>query len=65
MTVNSSGWAWRKSSRSSQSSDCVEIGSNSGGGGIAAVRDSKNPDGPILTCDVQAFIRTLAARQAS
>lgn len=33
---------WRKSSRSQGTSDCVEVTPN-------AVRDSKNPFGPILT----------------
>jgi hypothetical protein len=38
---------WRKSSFSSQSGNCVEVATNMPG--IIAVRDSKNPDGPILT----------------
>lgn len=48
---------WRKSSYSNDSSDCVEVGST-----LNAVRDSKNPDGPVLSiagfaafvCDVKS-----------
>lgn len=36
---------WRKSSHSGGGNDCVEIASVTVG---AAVRDSKNPDGPRL-----------------
>ena len=37
---------WRKSSRSNNGGNCVEIAELPGGG--RAVRDSKNPDGPVL-----------------
>ena len=38
--------AWRKSSYSGQSQNCVEVADNLRGG--VAVRDSKDPDGPAL-----------------
>lgn len=34
---------WRKSSFSGEQTDCVELGSS------GAVRDSKNPTGPVLS----------------
>jgi hypothetical protein len=41
-----SGAEWRKSSRSGNSGNCVEVASNLPG--IIAVRDSKDPDGGAL-----------------
>ncbi len=38
---------WRKSSYSGSGDNCVEVAGLPGGG--QAVRDSKNPDGPVLT----------------
>lgn len=40
---------WRKSSLSNDGSDCVEIARLPDRGGVA-VRDSKDPDGGVLTC---------------
>jgi hypothetical protein len=47
------GAAWRKSSFSSGNGGaCVEVailpGATEGGGGLVALRDSKDPDGPAL-----------------
>ena len=45
---------WRKSRRSSgQNGNCVELSN------LGAVRDSKNPEGPILLVDVLAFVTAL------
>jgi hypothetical protein len=42
----SSALRWRKSSFSVNSGNCVELSPLAGGG--VAVRDSKDPDGPVL-----------------
>jgi len=51
---------WHKSSYSSQDGNCVEVADNLSG--IVAIRDSKDPQGPIVafTChDWQAFVRQI------
>jgi Domain of unknown function (DUF397) len=45
---------WRKSSYSGNGGgNCVEVASNMSG--IVAVRDSKNPDGPVLTVETAGW----------
>ncbi|MEV6813286.1 DUF397 domain-containing protein [Micromonospora sp. NPDC051296] len=39
---------WRKSSRSGNQGACVEVADTLPGGGVG-VRDSKDPNGPLLT----------------
>ena len=39
---------WRKSSRSGNQGDCVEVADTLPEGGVG-VRDSKDPNGPVLT----------------
>jgi hypothetical protein len=49
---------WRKSSYSGGAGNCVEVAAQVG---RVAVRDSKNPDGPVLTfgkVDWRAVIRS-------
>jgi hypothetical protein len=45
--------AWRKSSRSADQTNCVEL-ANTG-----AVRDSKNPAGPVLTADLRTLLSAI------
>ncbi|MBM7770355.1 hypothetical protein JOD54_000559 [Actinokineospora baliensis] len=45
---------WRKSTRSSNGSDCVEVRND-----LSAVRDSKNPGGPTLPANIQSLVRHL------
>ncbi len=49
---------WRKSSYSGEGADqsCVELA-------LGAVRDSKNPDGPMLSLDVIALVAAVKAGQ--
>ncbi len=42
-----------KSSYSSGNGECVEVARNVGG--VVAVRDSKNPDGPVLVNSAEAW----------
>jgi hypothetical protein len=51
--------AWRTSTRSMDSANCVEAGN---GPSAVGVRDSKDPDGPVLEIaprEWQAFTRSL------
>ena len=50
--------AWRKSSFSADQTNCVELGWRTDG---VAVRDSKNPAGPVLLLDMGAHSALIAA----
>jgi predicted secreted Zn-dependent protease len=60
-----SGAQWRKSSRSGSSGgQCVEVAANLPG--MIAVRDSKNPEGPVLIYtpdEWRAFIAGVKAHE--
>ncbi|MBQ0905030.1 DUF397 domain-containing protein [Micromonospora sp. U21] len=47
------GAVWRKSSRSNNGGNCVEVADNIPG--IVGLRDSKDPSGPALTFDPRAW----------
>jgi Domain of unknown function (DUF397) len=60
------GEAWRKSSYSNPSGDCVETARLPSG--RVAVRDSHRPTGPVLVfaaAEWRAFLRTIAAGHSS
>ncbi|MEV0705711.1 DUF397 domain-containing protein [Saccharopolyspora sp. NPDC050389] len=47
-------YVWRKSSRSQNLQTCVELSSP-----LGLIRDSKDPDGPVLSGDVSAFVQAV------
>lgn len=53
--------AWRKSSRSTDTGQCVEVADLHTHIGV---RDSKDPEGPVLSLDQQAFRALLEAARA-
>ncbi|MGC4894132.1 DUF397 domain-containing protein [Micromonospora sp. DT31] len=54
-----SGAAWRKSTRS-QTSNCVEVAPLHAGPTGVALRDSKDPSGPVLLFDRAGWLGFLA-----
>ncbi|MER5393642.1 DUF397 domain-containing protein [Saccharopolyspora sp. NPDC002686] len=47
---------WCKSSYSGQETHCVELSSPRG-----LIRDSKDPEGPVLSVDITGFLRAVKA----
>jgi hypothetical protein len=45
---------WRKSARSGQAGDCIELAHT-----LEAIRDSKNPAGPVLTVALDDLLRAV------
>ncbi|MEV7326694.1 DUF397 domain-containing protein [Micromonospora sp. NPDC093244] len=60
--VNQAAVTWRKSTRSNGSGDCVEVADNLSD--MVALRDSKDPSGPVLTFTLKTWTAFLhAAKQ--
>lgn len=57
-TTDPIGARWRKSSYSGDNGSCVEVAA---AGGIVAVRDSKDPDGPALAFTPASFAAFVTA----
>ncbi|WP_018255274.1 DUF397 domain-containing protein [Salinispora mooreana] len=55
------GATWRKSSRSAQTNDCVEVATNLPD--VVGVRDSKDPAGPALAVGPGSWRSFLASLQ--
>lgn len=51
---------WRKSTRSGQQTNCVEVAHT-----LDQVRDSKHPNGPALRVDVVALIQLVRADEVA
>ena len=59
-------WAWRRSSFSGGQGNCIEVASNVAG--CVAMRDSKNPDGAVLSfpqAEWAAFVESVKGSQIS
>ncbi|GAA4196662.1 hypothetical protein GCM10022252_44350 [Streptosporangium oxazolinicum] len=54
---------WRKSSLSGTGNDCVEVATNLPG--LVAVRDSKDPSGPVLTFTPKSWNNFLTGIRAN
>lgn len=54
MALDLSNAAWRKARGSAQGQDCVELAPVDG---VVAVRDSKDPDGPVLAFSPEVWRR--------
>ena len=48
---------WRKSSHSGSDTNCVEVAA------MGAVRDSKNPGGPVLSVEITALVTAVKSGQ--
>lgn len=53
--MDQAGVRWRKSSRSGSQSNCVELAPT------GLVRDSKNPDGPVLVAGWSGLVELIKA----
>ncbi|WBB78242.1 DUF397 domain-containing protein [Micromonospora sp. WMMD882] len=57
------GAIWRKSTRSNNGGNCVEVADNTPG--VVGLRDSKDPSGPALTFSPAAWASFVRATKAA
>jgi len=62
MTTTRVAPTYTKSTRSTSTGNCVEVADL--GGGHRAIRDSKHPTGPVLTCPASAWAAFTASVRA-
>ncbi|MFJ2898172.1 DUF397 domain-containing protein [Streptomyces sp. NPDC087218] len=56
---------WFKSSYSNNGGDCIEVAANLAASlGVIPVRDSKNPNGPVLNTSTTSFTTFVASIKA-
>ncbi|MFF4672822.1 DUF397 domain-containing protein [Streptomyces sp. NPDC001279] len=61
MTTTTESPHWFKSSYSNNGGNCVEVAANlAATRGVVPVRDSKNPNGPVLNTTTDAFTSFVA-----
>lgn len=58
--MEDSGLTWRKTGKSGNGGECVEVAFNSGGRSTGMVRDSKSPERGHLTMSTETFAAFLA-----
>ncbi|MEU8072081.1 DUF397 domain-containing protein [Micromonospora sp. NPDC049151] len=63
LSARLAGAAWRKSTRS-QTSNCVEVAPLDPGPATVALRDSKDPNGPVLLFDRAGWLGFLAGTKS-
>lgn len=54
-TTSITSMRWRKSTRSQNTTNCVEVAS------VGAVRDSKNPSGPVLIVNLPELLTAVSS----
>jgi hypothetical protein len=56
------GHSWRKSSYSAGNGECIEVAASFGP--WISIRDSKDPEGPVINCSAEAFRSLLDAARS-
>lgn len=51
--LDDEGQSWRKSSYSAANGECIEVAASSGR--RISIRDSNDPEGPVINCSADTF----------